>query len=264
MSERVVLVTGASSGIGAATAAAFAARGWRVFGTSRAGRSGGPLPLLSLDVRDDDAPRACVAEVLHQAGRLDALVNNAGGMLFGPVEEVALDRAHDLFETNFWGVARMVNAVLPVFRERRCGHVINVGSVAGTTAIPLNGFYAATKHALAGYTEALRHEARVFGVSVALVEPGDVRSSLWDGESVAPPRIEAYAALRAGVMNAVRAMLAKAPGPQAVAEAIVAIASDRDPRLHNPVGSWARALPRMKAWMPEATFERGVRRRFVT
>ncbi len=261
-SERVVLITGASSGIGAVTAAAFAARGWRVFGTSRTPRDGA-ITMLPLDVRDDDAPIACVAEVERRAGRLDALVNNAGVMLFGPVEEITLAAAHDLFETNFWGVARMVNAALPLLRKQGHGHIVNVGSVAGTTAIPMNGYYAATKHALAGYTEALRHEVTDFGVHVALVAPSDFKTGLWDRTPIAPSRIPAYAALRERVTAALRVALEAAPEPRAVAEHIVRIAESDAPVLHNPVGAWAHALPRMKAWMPQRMFERGVRRRFV-
>jgi short-subunit dehydrogenase len=190
-------------------------------------------------------------------------VNNAGVMVFGPVEEVPLDAAHGLFETNFWGVARMVNAALPVMRRQGRGHIVNVGSVAGTTAIPLNGFYAATKHALAGYTEALRYEVSGFGVRVALVEPGDVKSNLWGGPAITPPRFDAYGSLRESVLASVNEALAHAPEPPPVAEAIVRIAENDAPRLHNPVGTWARALPRMKAWMPDWMFERGVRRRFA-
>jgi NAD(P)-dependent dehydrogenase (short-subunit alcohol dehydrogenase family) len=263
MSDRVVLVTGASSGIGLATAGAFAARGWRVYGTSRTKRASGRVTMLELDVRDDEAAAACVAEVERREGGLDALVNNAGAMFFGPVEEVTLDAARALFETNFWGVLRMVNAVLPRMRRQGRGHIVNVGSVAGTTAIPLNGFYAATKHALAGYTEALRHEVHALGVRVALVEPGDVKSGLWSGAPVAPPCIEAYRALRERVVRVVGEMVANAPEPGAVADAIVMIVESEEPRLHNPVGGWARALPRMKAWMPERMFERGVRKRFL-
>jgi NADP-dependent 3-hydroxy acid dehydrogenase YdfG len=263
MTERVVVVTGASSGIGEATAAAFAAQGWRVFGTCRRERSAPGVTMLSLDVRDDEGPRRVVEEVRRQAGRVDALVNNAGVMLFGPAEEVPLDDARAMFETNFWGVARMVNAVLPVMRSEGSGVIVNVGSVAGTTAIPMNGFYAAAKHALAGYTEALRHEVRAQGVRVALVEPGDVRTGLWREGSVVPPRIDAYATLRERVVRAMSEAGAHAPGPRAVAHAIVRVAESDAPALHNPVGAWARALPRMKAWMPPSMFERGVRRRFL-
>ena len=263
MSNRVVLVTGSASGIGEATAAVFVERGWRVFGTSRSARAHPNVTMLPLDVRDAAAARACLAEVEAQAGHLDVLVNNAGAMLFGPVEEVPLDAAHDLFETNFWGVANMVNAALPAMRRRRRGHLVNIGSIAGRTAIPLNGFYAATKHALAGYTEALRHEVAALGIQVALIEPADFRTRLWERAAPVPPKFDGYAGLRASVVRAVSAALARAPEPAAVATRIVAVAESDAPGLRHPVGAWARALPHMKTWMPEAMFEAGMRRRFV-
>jgi NAD(P)-dependent dehydrogenase (short-subunit alcohol dehydrogenase family) len=265
MSRRVVLVTGASSGIGQRAAAAFVARGHRVFGTSRAAQGAVPdgVTRLPLDVCDDGSVSACIEAVERSAGRLDVLVNNAGLMRFGPIEEVPTGDARALFETNFWGVTRMVNAVLPLMRQKASGHIVNVGSVAGTTAIPLNGFYAATKHALAGYTEALRHEVASFGVRVALVEPSDFRSGLWSHAAVVPSRIGAYAPLRARVLRAVDDALARAPDPAPVAEVIVRVAESDAPSLRNPVGTWAHLLPRMKAWMPAAMFEAGVRRRFL-
>jgi NAD(P)-dependent dehydrogenase (short-subunit alcohol dehydrogenase family) len=263
MHGRVVLITGASSGIGAATAGAFAARGWRVFGTSRTPSASSEATLLPLDVRDDASVNACVAEVERRAGRIDALVNNAGELLFGPIEEVPLDAAHHLFETNFWGVARMVDAALPILRRQQRGHIINVGSIAGTTAIPLNGFYAASKHALRGYTEALRHEVHAFGVRVSLVAPGDFRTRLWEGSPLVPSTIEAYVPLRDRVMRAVELQLKGAEAPHPVAVRIVELAESDAPPLNNAVGGMAKLLPLMKAWMPEGVFERGVRRRFI-
>ena len=262
MKQRIVLVTGATSGIGAKAASAFAARGDRVFGAARTPAEGGAFPVLALDVRDEASVAACLAEVERRAGGLDVLVNNAGVMLFGPVEEVPLEGARALFETNFWGVARLVNAALPLLRRSDGGRIVNVGSIAGTSAIPLNGFYAASKHALAGYTEALRHEASTFGVKVSLVEPSDFRTGLWSGAPVTPSRLPAYTALRQRVLPLVEAMIAAAPEPDPVAARIVALADEVAPALHNPVGTWAKLLPRMKAWMPEAFFERGVRKRF--
>jgi short-subunit dehydrogenase len=227
---RVVVVTGASSGIGAALAGALAKRGHRVVGTSRSGAGGPPgILMLPLDVRDDASVRALVEEVVARAGRVDVLVNNAGEMLFGPVEEVGLARARGLFETNFWGVARMVAAVLGPMREARRGHIVNVGSVAGSVAIPLNGFYAATKHALAGYTEALRHEVMHLGVRVTLVEPGDAKTSLWREGAIAASTIGDYAGLRGRVLGSVQRLAAGAPPAEALAEEIARVVSSAGP-----------------------------------
>jgi NAD(P)-dependent dehydrogenase (short-subunit alcohol dehydrogenase family) len=263
MQQKVVVVTGASSGIGAAVARRLAAHGHRVFGASRSpDQCEDGLETLPLDVRDPASVAALVEVVLARAGRIDVLVNNAGVMLFGPVEEVPLDEAQALFETNFWGAARMVSAVLAEMRARGHGHIVNVGSVAGNVAIPMNGFYAATKHALAGYTEALRHEVMHFGVRVTLVEPGDVRSRLWRDGSLSPACIPAYASLRASVLRRVEELAADAAEPHEVANAISSVVESDAPPGRIRVGKWARLIPRMRAWMPEKMFEDGTRRKF--
>jgi NAD(P)-dependent dehydrogenase (short-subunit alcohol dehydrogenase family) len=258
-----VLVTGACSGIGRAIAVRCVAEGYRVFGTSRdsPGESPPGVEMLPLDVRDDASVERCVAEVFARSGRLDVLVNNAGRMVFGPVEEVPMNLAREAFDVNFWGVARMVNAVLPGMRERKSGLIINIGSVAGSVAIPLNGYYAATKHALVGYTEALRHEVAHLGVRVALVEPGDYASRLWGGNPTVPARFDDYRSLRDHVLSRVEAMLATAPPPAPVAEQVVELIRMPSPAFRYPVGS-ARMIRRMRRWMPASMFESGTRRRF--
>src|SRR2546422_6503660 len=174
--SQTVLVTGASSGIGQATAQLLAERGHRVFGTTRkpgAAQASG-FTMVGLDVRSDDSVRGCVDQVLSQAGRLDVLVNNAGYTLMGAAEETSVAEAKAQFETNFFGVVRMVNAVLPGMRAAGAGKIINISSLAGNTAIPFSAFYSATKFALEGYSESLWYEVSPFGISVSLVEPGFV------------------------------------------------------------------------------------------
>src|SRR5215510_11032124 len=161
--ERVVLITGASSGVGRSTAGLLSQRGYRVFGTSRHPGAAGPTPaveLLPLDVRADDSVRQCVEAVVNRTGRLDVLINNAGYELAGALEELSSEEARAQFETNFFGVVRMVNAALPLMRKQKHGHIVNVSSLTGLTAIPFLGIYYASKFALEGYTEALRHEVR--------------------------------------------------------------------------------------------------------
>ncbi|GAB3504725.1 SDR family oxidoreductase [Amycolatopsis cihanbeyliensis] len=168
-----VLVTGASSGIGLATALAFAEHGARVFGTSRRPRpAGGGVEMLELDIRSDDSVRRCVERV----GRIDVLVNNAGIMCEGFAEEVTPAEAREVFEANFLGTVRVTNAVLPGMRAGRAGRIINVGSLAAWVGEPGEGFYAASKAALARYTEALRQEVWHLGIAVSLVEPGAFRT----------------------------------------------------------------------------------------
>jgi NADP-dependent 3-hydroxy acid dehydrogenase YdfG len=149
----VALVTGASSGIGYATATRLAAQGYRVFGTSRSGASvSDAFEMRALDVDHDDSVGACVETLLREAGRIDVLVNNAGRAMVGACEETTADEARALFETNVFGLMRVTSRVLPAMRVRQRGTIVNIGSLSGFVGVPFHGVYAATKHAVAGYT----------------------------------------------------------------------------------------------------------------
>ena len=180
--KKIALVTGVSSGVGRATAALLSERGFRVFGTMRRpNQTNGELrnvELIALDVRENESVRSCLQRVLDQAGRIDALVNNAGYTLIGALEETSLQEAKEVFETNFFGVLQMSQAALPKMREQGYGRIVNVGSVAGFLPMPYQGIYAASKHALEGYSESLDHEVRQFGVRVSVIEPGFVRTNI--------------------------------------------------------------------------------------
>lgn len=172
--SRVVLVTGASSGIGRATADLLHGRGHRVYGTSRSPeRHQAPWRLLAMDVTDDDSVASAIAAILAAEGRIDAVVNNAGLVLSGAVEDTSIDEVRRIFETNVFGAIRVARAVLPGMRERRAGIIVNVGSLAGRVGMPFQGLYSATKFALEGLTEALGQEVACFGITVSLVAPGD-------------------------------------------------------------------------------------------
>jgi short-subunit dehydrogenase len=168
-------VTGASSGFGCAIARALAATGHRVFGTARSpqAHASNGFTLLPLDVTRDDSVAACVAGVVSAAGRIDAVVNNAGSGIAGAIEDTTAAEAQAQFETNFFGTHRVCRAVLPQMRLQRAGLIINMSSLAGRIAVPFQGFYSATKFAIEAYTEALRMEVRPFGIVVSMIEPGD-------------------------------------------------------------------------------------------
>src|SRR5215216_4101677 len=156
--QRVILVTGASSGVGQATARLLAQQGHNVFGTSRAITSAEPLAnitMVALDVRSDASVADCVSTVSRQGGRIDVLVNNAGYELAGALEEHSMEEAKAQFETNFFGLVRMTKAVLPIMRRQRQGQIVNISSLAGLTPIPFMGMYSASKFAVEGYTDAL-------------------------------------------------------------------------------------------------------------
>src|SRR5438445_12277089 len=179
--RKVVLVTGASSGFGKAIAGLLAKRELEVFGTSRHPSANGSMPGVSmgpLDVRMDESVRAGVDTILDRTGHLDILVNNAGYVQGGAIEEVTLEQAKAQFETNFFGAVRMVKAVLPTMRKQASGPIINISSVAGLIAAPFLGCYNASKLALEGYTESLRHKLKPFHTCRPPVEPGRSKTNI--------------------------------------------------------------------------------------
>jgi NAD(P)-dependent dehydrogenase (short-subunit alcohol dehydrogenase family) len=256
MTSPVILITGASHGIGLASANLLAQRGYTVFGTSRAPEqaSVSGFELLKLDVCDQQSVEACVQTVLERAGRLDILINNAGIAVGGALEEATMDDAKRLFETNFFGVLRMTNAVLPHMRQRRQGRIINMSSLAGLVGVPYLGLYVASKYALEGYSESLRYELRHFGIHVSLIEPGDLHTALVNE----PPskRLPDYDGVRerAGAIH--DANMLYGPPPDRVARAVLRAAESRSPRLRYrvPDGSefW---VPWMKRLLPDSLIE---------
>jgi NAD(P)-dependent dehydrogenase (short-subunit alcohol dehydrogenase family) len=263
--QRVVLITGASSGVGQSTARLLSQRGYKVFGTSRNPASAESIPdveMLSLDVRTDDSARACVETVSSRMGRIDVLINNAGYELAGALEEFSSEEVRAQFETNFFGVVRMVNAVLPLMRRQKQGHIINVSSLAGLSAIPFLGFYSASKFALEGYTEALRHEVKPFNICVSLTEAGFLRTPMMNNRQVGAHPMAEYEPWRQRALNAIRTSEEKAPGPELVAGTLLEIMSSHTPRLRYLIGQQAKSVARLRRFLPAGMFEQGVRRSF--
>jgi len=258
--KQVALVTGASSGIGQATAELLAARGFTVFGTSRAPEKlTGSYKWLPLDVRSDASVEAAVQSLLEQAGRIDVLVNNAGYAQVGAIEESSLVDVQAQFDTNLLGVIRMIKAVLPVMRQQGSGRIINVSSVVGQVAPPYLGVYATSKFALEGLSEALREEVRPFGVGVSLVEPTFVKTPLVSQPPTNP--IAAYTPARQAALQVLSTSVASGIEPRAVAQVILRAATTR-PRLRYLVGRDVKVLLLFKRLLPELLFERLQRRVF--
>lgn len=260
---RTVLVTGASSGIGRACALGFAARGWRVFGTSRQERADEHgVTMVRLDVRSGDSVRSCVDEVLRRAPRIDVLVNNAGVMHSGFAEETSVAGAQSVLDVNLLGTVRVTNAVLPGMRARRQGRVINVGSLAGWIGEPGEGFYAASKAALARYTEALRLEVRHLGVTVCLVEPGAFASNVVAAASTATATIGDYDGFRERARDTLHRTIRRGGDPREVAELVVRIAHGRSPRPRYGVGREAWLVPRLTTLLPGRLVDHLLRRAY--
>ncbi len=249
---KIALITGTSTGIGLETAIAFARRGYEVFaGARRPGQSAGlqdavaaglPIVPVVLDVDRDESVRAAVAEVLAAAGAVDVLVNNAGIGLSGPVEMVPLDQVRALFETNFYGAIRMIQAVLPGMRRRRSGTIVNVTSMMGRMTFGCHGFYCATKYALAAATEALAVEVKPFGLKVALIEPGVILTPMWDKGAMVVPAEHPYNPPWRRLFRFFGSQMEGGTLPDAVASEIVRVTEADAPRLHNPVGADAEAM----------------------
>lgn len=253
----VALITGASSGFGLLTAVALAKQGYQVAATMRdPGKAGELLELarkeqvadavipLQLDVTDSDSIRQAVEEIMAWFGQIDLLVNNAGFAVGGYIEELSLEDWRQQMETNFFGVVAMTKAVLPQMRERRSGCIINVGSVSGRVGFPGYGPYAASKFAVEGYSESLRHEMSPYSVRVVLVEPGAFRTEIWHKglARIVSHENSPYRERLEAVLRYSRLAGQKAPDPIQVANLIARIAAKRSPRLRYPVGQGASAM----------------------
>ena len=261
--QQVVLITGASSGVGQSTARLLSQHGYRVFGTSRSpSRSESGVELVALDVRHDDSVASCVKTVLDKAGRIDVLINNAAYELSGALEETSIDESRAQFETNFFGIVRMVKAVLPSMRERRQGRIVNVGSFSGVSAIPFMGMYSASKFAVEGYSDALRMEVAPFNIRVSVTEAAFLKTPMMDKRQAAAAPVAAYDVWRQRAFNAFRAFEQTAPGPDMVAEALLDIVSSASPRLRYLIGPQAKSLSRLMRLLPAGMYEQGKRRAF--
>lgn len=255
-----ILITGCSTGIGRATAVELSKRGHDVVATARRPETLAELDVaqkLALDVDDDSSVSAAVAA----AGELDGLVNNAGFGVTGPVECTPVSEAKRMFETNFFGALRMIQAVLPAMRARGSGTIVNVASLAGRTAAPLDGLYSATKFALEGMSESLHYEVGHFGIHVRVVEPG-VFDTGFDGNAVrhgtdGPPYDELdrqWEAARSKLIGG-----GDAPGPEAVAITIADALEYDGPRLRWPVGADADLVLGARTAMDDEVFEQAMR-----
>jgi short-subunit dehydrogenase len=214
--------------------------------------------MIAMDVDDDRSVNEGVRTLLDRAGRIDAVINNAGWGLMGSVEDTALDEAKAQLETNFFGVLRVCRAVLPVMRQQGGGHVVNISSLGGIVGLPFSGLYSASKFALEGVSESLRWETRRFGVRVVLVEPGDFRSNftaarrMTKDSAVNPAYREALARARA----AQEKEELNGPGPESIARLVEKILKNANPRLRYTVGMpGQRIVSPLKRLLPQRLFE---------
>ena len=249
--KKVVLVTGASSGIGRLTAERLYQKGYRVFGTSRHpdGRKDLPFPLLKLDVTDAAMREEAVQEVLHREGRLDVLVNNAGMGIAGPVEECGPEKSRYQMETVFWGAVEMSRLVLPAMRAQQGGRIICVSSIAGRIGLPYQAYYSAAKFAMEGLFEGLQLEVARFGIDIVLVEPGDMRTRFTADRDWCLPDNSPYLEQTEKTKAIIEKNELSGGNPERVARKIVRIIEKKYPRFRYMVGKpeevaavWLRSL----------------------
>lgn len=256
--SKVVFITGASAGIGKDAALYFYERGWRVAATMRTPSKADWAPpdeqrfcTVALDVTREDSVQAAVSSVLQRWGGVDVLINNAGYGLVGPFEATSAEQVHRQFDTNVFGLMNVTRALLPHFRGKKDGVIINVSSVGGRVTFPLYSCYHSTKWAVEGFSESLQFELKPFNIKVKLVEPGAIKTEFYDRSQ---DRVEApdYQPFYDQTMVRLQQAGEKAPGPQIVSRTLWQAATDNSWKMRYPVNSsdvlWLRKL------LPEGLF----------
>ncbi len=254
-----VFITGASSGIGRAAVELFARRGWNVIATMRTPDASlaklGMVTVLPLNVTDPDSIKAAVARGIELYRGIDVVVNNAGYGLVGPFEWMNDTQIRRQFETNVFGVMNVTRGVLPHFRERKAGVLINVASMGGRITFPLYSAYHATKWAVEGFTESLQFELAPLGIRVRLIEPGPIKTDFYHRSMdfvPAPNDADVYADFVARAMPGLSRAGETAPGPEVVAEAIYEAATDESSRLRYSPNSWS--ILALRKVLPDSAF----------
>ena len=259
----VALVTGASSGIGQATAERLAKAGYTVYGTSRRGAQAGrqAFRMLPLDVTSDESVDAAVSQLIRLEGRIDLLVNNAGfSVAPAGAEESSIDQARSVFDTNFFGIVRMTRAVVPHMRRNGGGRIVNIGSIFGFLPMPYMALYAATKHAVEGYSESLDHELRNQGIRVSIIEPANTNTQ-FDANLLEPDaKLDTYREVRAAVGARLRELIETADQPDIVADTVLKAAVAAKPKLRYPAGARASRLQLLRRFAPAAIVDDGIRK----
>lgn len=263
MKVKIAIVTGASSGIGEATAELLANSGYKVYGTSRKGAQVAQrsFQMISLDVNSEESIEAAIKEIIKVEGRIDLIVNNAGfGIAPGGAEESSIEQTKMLFETNFFGLVRMTLAVVPYMRKQGEGRIINIGSILGLIPAPYMATYAATKHAVEGFSESLDHELRTRGIRVSVVEPGYTNTQFEANNQEVDAKLDEYTIARKALAKLIKVAVAAGDDPQVVANVVLKAASAKSPKLRYPAGKLSRQLSFLRRFAPAALVDMGVRK----
>lgn len=261
--RQVALVTGASSGIGKAAAAALVEAGFEVVGTSRKSAEVEPsadITFIDLDVTDDGSVERAVQQVIDRFGKIDVLVNNAGIGSSGAAEDSSIEQDRRVFDINVFGVMRMTKAVLPYMRARKSGRIVNISSVVGFIPQPYMAAYSASKHAIEGYTESLDHELREHGIRALLVEPAWTNTEFEQNNLQADRPLEEYAKQREIFTQYMAGAVKDGYPASVVAEAVVAAAKDAKPKLRYAAGARVRQVSMLRRYVPTSAFDGQIRK----
>jgi NAD(P)-dependent dehydrogenase (short-subunit alcohol dehydrogenase family) len=258
--NKVVLITGGSSGIGKSIGEFLHQKGFVVYGTSRNPENvlNSVFPLVALDVRDAASIKAAVSKVIEASGRLDIVINNAGVGITGPLEEIPTQEIRNNFETNFFGPIEVMKAVLPQMREQKSGLIINITSIAGYMGLPYRSVYSASKGALELITEALRMEVKSFGVEITNVAPGDFATNIAAGRYHAPViKDSAYEKVYGDMLSTMNEHVDAGSNPNEMAEAVYKIIATKKPNVHYKVGAFMQKFSIvLKRALPDKMYEK--------
>ena len=258
--NRVVLITGASSGIGKETAKLFQTKDWKVAATMRDPESADDLrnivdlECIRLDVTDTGSVRSAIAETLEKFGRIDVVVNNAGYAAVGPFEAATPAQVERQFQTNVFGLMNVCREILPYFREQKRGYIVNIASIGGRTAFPLYSLYNSTKWAVEGFSESLQYELEQFNIRVKLIEPGPIKTDFYSRseEVMKKDGLTAYDHFAASVIPNMQRSGENAPDGAVVAQAIYDSVTDGSKRLRYGVNT--KGLLAIRRVLPESIF----------
>ncbi len=275
---KIAVVTASSSGIGYETSLLLARNQYTTYASMRnlkksdellktASKENIPLKVIQLDVNDDRSVSNAIDSIVKENGRIDVLVNNAGFDLFGSLEELTIEEIKGQFETNFFGAARVTKSVIPTMRKQGSGIIINVSSIGGRIGlVPCNTMYHASKFALEGFTESLRHELTEFNIDVILIEPGAIRSNFAENIRTAKnydSNNSPYAKTVQKVFEGFEPMLANASDPKEVAQVILNAANSSSPNIRYTVGKDAESILKARAELSDRELEKWVRESFM-
>ncbi len=258
--SKVVLITGASSGIGKSIATFLSEKGYKVYGTSRNPKNveNFSFKLIALDVLKVDTINSAIDLIIKKEGRLDVLVNNAGMGITGPIEDTPTDEMRAVFNTNLFGAIDVMKAVLPQMRKQKSGTIVNVTSIAGYMGLPFRGLYSATKGALETITEATSMEVKPFGINVVNVAPGDFATNIAAGRYHTPVfENSAYKENYQMNLNLMDAHVSGGMDPLEMAKAVYKIINSKNPKIHYKVGGFMEKFSIvLKRILPDRTYEK--------